>query len=392
MKKAVLTTLALLATTVLLVLPFCAYFCLMPCEPWTDGNLLSVIGIFISYYTLLATVFVAFSIYWLQRRGERCEREVRTRRAKAAMLLELEDVLELYFFAPHDDRRNSACEGVKETLNSNAAELRDALTAEEFLLLKRMVNAIHKKDDQGISEFLRDWVRDAYLSEFRRYFSFAFDYVDFLDKRAFDLVNKLRGEKRAFKDVSAIEDNFGEVLLERNGAVIRLICGGVTYLDGELGFNGIFDKVVIVSGFGKTDGYEGQYEDGLYEGSGVEYGVDGARMREGRWRRGKLLSGTEYNLLIRVTQGKLIFKEDCPEDPYDATDDFEYENLELYGEHALSLSVLLRSRLMDDDIDAYYVVDMTVTETTEKPTNIRTLREFLRLNNPKLLAEITDER
>ena len=377
-----------LAAVVLIALPLCAYFYLIPCELRTGENLLVAIGILVSYYTLLATVFV----YWLQRGSARREQAARISRAKASMLLELEDALELYFFAPAGDRRDAACEGAKEALDSNAAELRAALTAEEFLLLKRLANAIHKKDDREVSRFLRDWVRAAFLSEFQKYFAFAFDYADFLDERAFDLVNKLRGEKRAFKDASAIEDNFGEVLLERNGAVIRLICGGVTYLDGELGFNGIFDKAVIVSGFGKTDGYEGQYEDGLYEGSGVEYGVDGARIREGRWRRGKLLSGTEYNLLIRVTQGKLIFKEDCPEDPYDATDDFEYENLELYGEHALSLSGLLRSRLMDDDIDAYYVVDMTVTVTIEKPTNIRTLREFLRLNNPKLLAEITDER
>ncbi len=386
MKKAVLTTLALLTTTVLLVLPFCAYFCLMPCEPWADDNLLSVIGIFISYYTLLATVFVAFSIYWLQRRGERREREARTRRAKAAMLLELEDALELYFFAPHDDRRNAACEGAKETLNLNAAELRDALTAEEFLLLKRMVNAIHKKDDQGISEFLRDWVRDAYLSEFRRYFCFAFDYADFLDERAFVLVKKLGDDRRAFKDLRIIGDNAGEALFERIGAALRLVCGGVTYLDGKLGFSDVLDKTVVMSGFGKTESYEGQYKDGFYEGAGTEYGMGGARIRKGLWRRGQFLSGTEYNLLIYVTQGELIYKEDCPEDPYDATDDFDYESLEPYGEHAFSLSVLLRSRLMDADIDDYFVVDMVVDETTQKPTNIRTLREFLRQNNLKLLA------
>ena len=50
------------------------------------------------------------------------------------------------------------------------------------------------------------------------------------------------------------------------------------------------------------------------------------------------------------------------------------------------MSVLLRSRLMDADIDDYFVVDMVVDETTQKPTNIRTLREFLRQNNLKLLA------
>ena len=336
MRRAIAIVVISFASIVLFALPFYVYFCLIPCDLQTDANLLTVIGIFISYYTLLATIFVTFSIYWLQRKSVQRERAARTRQAKAAMLLELEDALELYFFAPEGNRRVAACEGSKEALNSNAAELSKALTAEEFLLLKRMVNAIHKSDIREISQFLRDWVRDVYLSEFQKYFAFAFDYTDFLNERAFCLVNKLRDSKQVFKSRNVIKDNVGKALFERNGAAIRLVHDGVTYLNGELGFNDIFDNAVIISGFGKTKRYEGYYKDGFYEGTGTEYSGDGVMMRKGHWCRGKLLSGTEYDVLIHVTRGKLIFKEDCPEDPYDATEDFEYERLELYCELAVS--------------------------------------------------------
>ena len=97
------------------------------------------------------------------------------------------------------------------------------------------------------------------------------------------------------------------------------------------------------------------------------------------------VESTEYDYLIHVTKGKLIYKPDCPEDPYDATDDFKYERMEPYGWEELSPFGWSLSEIEHDGLDKFYVVDMEVTEKTEHMTNIRTLEEFLEKRNPQRL-------
>lgn len=77
------------------------------------------------------------------------------------------------------------------------------------------------------------------------------------------------------------------------------------------------------------------YEFKLHElpsdGEHRQVGANGAVLAVGNWVNWKLHDGTEYNILIKVTSGQLIHKPDCPEDPYDSTEDFQYERLEQYG-------------------------------------------------------------
>ena len=86
-----------------------------------------------------------------------------------------------------------------------------------------------------------------------------------------------------------------------------------------------------------------------------------------------------------ATSGKLIFKPDCPEGPYDSTDDFQYGILEQYGSKPFYRFNSSLSNVMNDDISSFYVVDRKIDNDMEELTNIRTLTEFLEEVKPKLL-------
>lgn len=122
-------------------------------------------------------------------------------------------------------------------------------------------------------------------------------------------------------------------------------------------------------------------------------GLYGETVKIGYWKDGELYKGTEYNHLMRVTQGALIFKPGCPEDPYDATDDFEYEKLEMYHWEAFSPFHWSEYSIAEVGFDKCYVVDLEVDGSMEQIVNIRTLEEFLAGKDPrhlKLFKEIVE--
>ena len=127
------------------------------------------------------------------------------------------------------------------------------------------------------------------------------------------------------------------------------------------------------------------------DGPHKEIGWQGTPIAEGEYKDEKLVKGIEYDVLIHVKKGELIFKPDCPQDPYDSTEDFEYERMESYG-WGLSFRPFSMSEnyIIMDGIEQYYVADMKVDEKTEQMTNIRTLEEFLNQHDPKYLRQLKD--
>ncbi len=112
---------------------------------------------------------------------------------------------------------------------------------------------------------------------------------------------------------------------------------------------------------------------------------DGNTVMIGYWKDAELEKGTEYNHLIRVTKGSLIFKPGCPEDPYDATDDFEYEKLEMYHWEPLTPFHSSEYYIAEVGMHNCYVVDMEVDGELEQMVNIRPLEEFLASKDPRRL-------
>ena len=155
-----------------------------------------------------------------------------------------------------------------------------------------------------------------------------------------------------------------------------------------MGFDELKDEAIIIEGYGKSDEYDGYYKDGLFHGNGIQFDQNHNPLNEGKWEQGNLITGIERNWLIMTTSGKLIFKPDCPEDPYDPTDDFQYVPLEQYGNKPFSGFKLSLSNIMDHDISSFYVVDRKVDNNMEELTNIRTLTEFLEEVNPESLKTL----
>lgn len=134
--------------------------------------------------------------------------------------------------------------------------------------------------------------------------------------------------------------------------------------------------------------YDFVYHQTPSDGEHRQISDSGEVMGEGLWKDGVLICGTEYNWLIKVTKGRLIFKPDCPEDPYDATEDFKYEKMEQYGWEFLFPFSWSEPEIEYKGLSPFYVVDMEVTEKTEQMFNIRTLGNFLKEKNPKRLKHL----
>lgn len=127
------------------------------------------------------------------------------------------------------------------------------------------------------------------------------------------------------------------------------------------------------------------------DGKHKEIGRNGSPIGEGEYKRGKLITGIEYDVLVHVEKGKLIYKPDCPEDPYDASEDFEYERLESYGwDLSFCTFGMSEDRIVYDGLDQYYVADFAVEKKTEQMINIRTLKEFLTEKDPEQLERLLE--
>ena len=116
----------------------------------------------------------------------------------------------------------------------------------------------------------------------------------------------------------------------------------------------------------------------------------GNTVKIGFWKDGELEKGTEYNHLIRVTKGSLIFKPGCPDAPYDDTDDFEYEKLEMYHWNPLTPFYSSEYYIAEVGMHNCYVVDMEVDGNMEQMVNIRPLEEFLASKNPRGLKDFKE--
>lgn len=144
----------------------------------------------------------------------------------------------------------------------------------------------------------------------------------------------------------------------------------------------------------EDDGKNSAYVIGQYDipsdGEHKMVNVTGEVMAQGLWENDRIEKGVEFDYLIKVTSGRLIFKPNCPEDPYDATSDFSYEKLEQYGFNPLSPFAFSRMYIEHEGLEKYYVVDMELDGDMEQMTNIRTLEEYLRQKNTKILKSIRE--
>lgn len=153
------------------------------------------------------------------------------------------------------------------------------------------------------------------------------------------------------------------------------------------------------------DSFEDDLEDNMwdYPGDVSSYEIDdyqtptdgehrmvdnsGNTVKIGYWKDGELENGTEYNNLIRVVKGSLVFIPGRPGDHYDAIDpdDFEYEKLEMYHWETLTPFQWSEYAIAEVGMENCYVVDMEVDGDMEQLVNIRPLEWFMAGKNPRWL-------
>lgn len=390
--KPIIFTLLLFGT---IIFPFLAYYLWLPIGLKTQENLLTLVGLCIAYFTLFATIGIAAFIYYLQKKDIERDEKRRTAQAASAILLELENAFRICFFRAEDTQDFYSCKSIKDVFRENSSELRKYLTTEEFHHLTILVNAIdsyinYDEDSQVLSPFLRGWLQNLFLSHYRKYFSLATDYLILFDRKTYQLINKLKGSKNKYQDLNIITDKNGVPLFENADGYLKVYSGKECLLDGKLGFDELNDEAIIIEGYGKSDEYDGYYKDGLFHGDGIQFDQNHNPLNEGKWEQGNLITGIERNWLIRITNGKLFSKPNCPEGSYNYTNDFQYIALEQCENNLfprLNVSII---NITNFEISSFYVVDKKVNNNTEEITNIRILTEFLEEVNPELLGIILE--
>lgn len=87
----------------MLIIPFLVCLFLIPRELYIRENLLTFIGLIISYYSLCSSIGIAILIYYIQKRDGEYEEKKKIEKAKATLLLEIENSFENLFSTPVEE-------------------------------------------------------------------------------------------------------------------------------------------------------------------------------------------------------------------------------------------------------------------------------------------------
>lgn len=377
----------------MLIIPFLVCLFLIPRELYIRENLLTFIGLIISYYSLCSSIGIAILIYYIQKRDGEYEEKEKIEKAKATLLLEIENSFENLFSTPVEEINYQENKEIVDIFDKYTVELKNTLSSKEFILLAKIVNSICKCDKEEIAKFLRVWIQPIYLSDYQSCLVRVNDFNDLLNKKVYQLINNLGNKDENYEELDCIYDVKNQKVCEKVNKKVKIYDKGLCVVDAILGDYDIFDRYVVIEGFAKNDEYKGYYKDRKYNGKGILYDGNGDVLEQGEWVDGELKNGVMYNCIIHIIKGQLIYKENSPDDPYDSTEDFDYDIFSQYGQLDLVSSMIyeLEMDIAQNGIESYYVFDFEVNNNKiQKITNIRTLADFLEKKNKELLAEIND--
>ena len=300
---------------VILFLP-CVLLLIPGIRVWLSGieNALVYVEIMLAYLSLLASVGIAVLIYHFEKRNTDRERNEQIRTAKLMMYNELEKAIRLYILRS-DHYNNSSLAHLKDVFREHALELRDGLTEEQYSYLNVLVDGIDSfiisVEECGRSEaseyilpIFRQWLRLLFKSEYYELFSQARDYKELLDRESFDLLRALNSSNNHFAaNLREIKDKDNQVIFSYvSDKKIRVLQHGIPVFEGWYSWDNKLEEL-NVNGFQKNSDYVGEYCDGKRSGCGKAYNYEGKLLAEGVWQDGDLVSGTEYDWVIKITDG-----------------------------------------------------------------------------------------
>lgn len=164
----------------MLIIPFLVCLFLIPRELYIRENLLTFIGLIISYYSLCSSIGIAILIYYIQKRDGEYEEKKKIEKAKATLLLEIENSFENLFSTPVEEINYQENKEIVDIFDKYTVELKNTLSSKEFILLAKIVNSICKCDKEEIAKFLRVWIQPIYLSDYQSCLVRVNDFNDLL--------------------------------------------------------------------------------------------------------------------------------------------------------------------------------------------------------------------
>lgn len=343
----------------LLAIPWLAYVEWIPSELKTIQNLLTIIGLFISYYTLIATVGIALYIYYLQSNAER--HKANSQQVKVQRLIgnEIISLLTNLVFKKIPEQAVTI-DNLKSYYIDNSLTLKESLPPQEYELLNKTVNVLMSSTSRLDYAFIfRPWLKDILKSDYWQLFNKASNSSLLYNKAFFSLLKTLTDLDEAYQEnITTIYDKAGYILFMQDSEGISI------FEDGELKAKGTFgyDKdndYRIMNGYLTSKEYVGWVKNGKREGPGRTYDDFEILLGEGIYENDHLVKGIEFNWIIEYKNRK----------PYRV---FQYDADHLY-EFSKSLEDIMLKEYRNSK-----VVDMEIDHGKYHYTNFRSFEQFFK--------------
>ena len=192
------------------------------------GELLSLIAVIVSIFTLAATIFIALYIYNKGKNDAEQNEKTQKNIAKKLMGAVVVEAIR-WLMTDVGEREVGVANRVREYLNRYEETMALVLTNRQLKILWQIVETVQKEisDEDGIStytaeeerEFLfRDWIKPIMGSEFQWRHKACGDIFQLLDREVYDLLQALGvyGTEKEYDDnVHQILDVWDRILFER---------------------------------------------------------------------------------------------------------------------------------------------------------------------------------
>lgn len=348
-----------LTIATLLAIPWLAYVKWIPSELKTNQNLFTIIGLFISYYTLIATVGIALYIYYLQSNAERHKANSHQIKVQRLIGNEIISLLTNLVFKKNPEQAVTI-DNLKSYYIDNSLTLKESLPPQEYELLNKTVNVLMSSTSRLDYAFIfKPWLEDILKSDYWYLFNKASDFSLLYNKPFFSLLKSLTDLEGEYQEnITTIHDKNGHILFMQDSEGISI------FEDKELKAKGTFgyDKdndYRIMNGYLTTKEYVGCVKNGIRDGYGRTYDDFEILLEEGIYENDQLVKGIEFNWIIEYKNRKphRVFQ-------YDADSRYEFsKSLE---------DITLR------DYRNCKVADMEIDHGKYHYTNFRNFEQFFK--------------
>ena len=351
-----------------------------------DGKLtMDTIGLFISVYSLEATIVLAFIIYVFQKWDADKDHRKRMHFAKTAMGTALESGIRRILLPKYNSISGMASSTI-EVFKEYMPELQEMLTGEQYQYLIKVVETIDNDvndeekvelTDMGI--FIREQFYILSRSKYHEYFK-DLNIVSLYNDRLFELLSSLGMVDGKFENMNSLGESKEKIWIEcgDSAGYYRIWMKNKLILDGEIGvWEEYDDSIKILNGYESSEEYEGYYKNGFFEGEGCLYGLYGKKLSQGVFRRGELVKGIEYNVLVKKETSKESSLEEGYSNYFQMDKDFFWDSM-------------ISPEIKEDGMDNFYIVDLEICENMEDIIKQQKFEIYLQENDPERLERFRE--